>query len=143
MSDSTSVRPSPARYVDAIEAGFWLVTAGLLLRSVSFGRIFRAMQPEENHGTLAPAEESLALSVRASVSAAARRLPWKPACLSSALAGALMCRCRGVRVPIALSVAARDGHLAAHARLDARDDAELAIATPEGRTHLARVLLTF
>jgi len=143
MPDSVSARPLPVRYAGAIEAGAWLVIAGLLLRSVPFGRLFRAVRPEVDRTTLSPAAELLALSARASVSAAARRVPWKPACLAAALAGALMCRCRGVRVPIALSVAAREGHFAAHARLDVRDDAELAGATPEGRTHLGRVLLTF
>jgi hypothetical protein len=54
-----------------------------------------------------------------------------------------MCRCRGVRVPIALSVAANERHFAGHARLDPRSDAELAIATPEGRAHLGLILLTF
>ena len=143
MPESVPVRQSPSQYLAAVEAGTWLVLAGFLLRVVPFGRLFRAIPPEEGQPRLAPGEESLALSVRAAVSAAARRLPWRPACLPSALAGALMCRCRGVRVPIALSVAATERHFAGHARLDARDDAELAIATPEGRTHLGRVLLTF
>jgi len=143
MPDLVSARPSPSRYAGAIEAGAWLVIAGLLLRSVPFSWLFRAVRPAADRTALSPAEESLALSARASVNAAARRVPWKPACLTSALAGALMCRCRGVRVPIALSVAARVGRFAAHARLEARDDAELAITTPEGRTHLGRVLLKF
>jgi hypothetical protein len=143
MPDSVTAQHSPSRYVGAIEAGAWLLIAGLLLRIVPFGRLFRAVRPEVDRTAFSPAEESLAQSARDSVGAAARRVPWKPACLASALAGALMCRCRGVRVPIALSVAAREGHFAAHARLDGRDDAELAIAVPEGRTHLGRVLLTF
>lgn len=130
------------RLAGAAEAVCWLIAATVLLRLVPFNRLFREVPAGGASPPLDPARRDTVVRIRSVVTGAARRMPWHPACLPQSLAAALMCRARGMRIPIALSVV-NQGRFSAHARLDAATDAELAILTPEGRTHLGRITLSF
>lgn len=120
----------------------WLTGAGVVLRLFPLTLLLRQLPPGSPEGTTAPDHRETIRRVREAVGSAARRLPWHPRCLPQALAGALMCRVRGLRVPIALGVAGRKG-FAAHARLDGGSDVELTEQSPDGRTHLGRLILAF
>lgn len=137
-------RPSFFRDVLAGGEGFlWLVVASALLKLLRFDRLFREVPPNAPGPPLDARGERIIERVRRAVGGTAARLPWHPACLPQALAGALMCRVRGIRAPVALSVWSNQ-RFAAHAVLAAGSDAELTAATaPTGRTHLGRVVLTF
>ncbi|HEY7681869.1 MAG TPA: lasso peptide biosynthesis B2 protein [Gemmatimonadales bacterium] len=134
--------PTPRDLLDAAEAACWLVVASALLRVLPFGRLFRELPPSAPSPALDPGNETLVPRVRRAVGAVAERLPWAIRCLPRALAGVLMCRVRGARVPIALSVTNGGRPFGAHARLDAGSEAELAEGAPDGRTHLGRIILT-
>ncbi len=133
----------PGKLLAAVEAAWWLIVAGILLKLLPLRLMFRSLPPD------APAVPTTGMTrarierVRLAVSQASRALPWHPRCLPSAVAGVLMCRVRGLRVPIALGVTNRGGGFGAHARLDPASDMELTDTSPEGRTHLGRLLLTF
>ena len=137
-------RPLGARdLLDGAEAAAWLAFAGVLLRVVPFGRLFRELPGDNPDPDFDPKVEVLVARVRRAVGAVSDRLPWSPSCLPRALAGVLMCRVRGPRVPIALGVTNGGRRFGAHARLDLASDAALAASSPDGRTHLGRVVLSF
>jgi hypothetical protein len=128
---------------DGAEAAAWLAFAGLLLRVIPFGRLFRELPGDVPGAEFDPNVEVLVARVRRAVGAVSDRLPWSPGCLPRALAGVLMCRVRGSRVPIALGVTNGGRRFGAHARLDLASDAALSASSPDGRTHLGRVVLSF
>jgi Transglutaminase-like superfamily len=128
------------RVLAAAEAAAWLALAVIVLRIVAFARLFRELPPGSPGPVLTDEDRVRVDWIRGLVNGVAKRFPWRPGCLPLALAAACMCRVRGLRIPIALSVASRR-NLVAHARLDPSSDAELALTTPEGRTHLGRVML--
>ncbi|MEO8452887.1 MAG: lasso peptide biosynthesis B2 protein [Gemmatimonadota bacterium] len=126
----------------ALEAAAWLSSASVLLRLMPVSRLFRELPPGALPDPLGPGPKETIERVRSAVGAAAGVLPWRPACLPKALAGVLMCRARGIKVPVALSVTNRGG-FGAHARLDAGSDMDLELASPDGRKHLGRMILAF
>ena len=120
----------------------WLVVAGTMLRLIPLKRLFRELPPGTAGTISGDRDRKVIAQVRVAVAAAARILPWHPRCLPRALAGLLMCRIRGLQVPVALGVIAGD-KFAAHARLEPGSDVELAATSPAGRTHLGRMRLAF
>lgn len=132
-----------AQALAACEALFWLVTAGVLLALVPFRHLFRELPPEARAPDLPADARSMVAWVREDVGRIASRLPWRPACLSKALAGQLMCRAHGVVVPIALSVVVGVPHFGAHASLASDAADERAPESHIGRRHLGLIVMAW
>lgn len=80
----------------------------------------------------APACDPTARSVGWAVSVAARRLPWRPLCLSQATVAALMLRLRGRRSVLCLGVREGGDGLRAHAWLLMRGEGGGVVSGGEG-----------
>lgn len=133
------IRAALLRSPGVAEAAVWLLTAALLLRLIPFRRLFRELPREDDSPPTDAATHRRVEAIRASIAAIGNRLPRPPGCMTTALAGHLMCRTRGIRVPIALSVAGRANRFGAHATLIAGSDRDCVMRTPAGRTHLGRI----
>jgi len=130
--------------VQASEAALWLVMASLALRIVPHHRLFRELPSGAAGPAFRAGADQLVVRIRNDVEAVARRLPWHPACLPRALAGHLMCRMRGLQVPIAISVVKGQGTFSTgHARLLCGSEDQCAAETPPGRVHLGRIVLAW
>lgn len=128
------------RWLGVAEAAIWLLTAVCLLRLIPFRRLFREVPPEDDNAPPTGATIHRRVeAIRSNIAAIGNRLPWPPGCMTTALAGHLMCLARGIRVPIALSVAGRANRFGAHATLIAGSDRDCVTRTPAGRTHLGRI----
>jgi hypothetical protein len=143
MAELSRTPPSLGDYARAMEAGLWLMVAKALLTVFPIRWLLREVVRGEAERPPPAASAAVVERARTAMSAASSRLPWPRGCLPKSIAGALMCRVRGVRVPIAFSVTTHAGGLAAHAALDGGDDANSLRDKPAGRTHLARVRLFF
>lgn len=111
-----------AHRLRVVEAAAMLALATLLLSVLPFRLVARlAGRVEASADTCPPpTPDAAAADVGRAVSAAARRLPWGPACLEQALAASLMLRRRGVPSRLCIGVATGDGNgFRAHAWLTA------------------------
>ncbi|MEP7382360.1 MAG: lasso peptide biosynthesis B2 protein [Gemmatimonadota bacterium] len=126
--------------VAAGEAAFWLATATVALWAFPLRRLFRSLPHASSAPSLRGAQLATFARSRDAVAAMISILPPRPRCLPAALAGVLMCRVRGVRVSVALSVTNRGG-FGAHAVMTYGSEDELSLSCPDGRTHLGRLML--
>lgn len=113
-----------------LEAAGLLILAGLLVRGLAFHRLCALLgptvEPVIQTGTVAadtpppppaPAKTGCEGAVAAAITAALRRLPWQPPCLTQAVAAALMLRRRHCRSRLVLGVRRTADGLTAHAWL--------------------------
>ncbi|MGH7503205.1 MAG: lasso peptide biosynthesis B2 protein [Longimicrobiales bacterium] len=88
------------------EAAILLAAAGLLIRLRTFARLARKLgaHMSETPRQVDRSEIARARRIRWAVSAAAKRLPWKPVCLPQAVAATWMLRRRGIHSTLYLGV---------------------------------------
>lgn len=111
-----------AHRLRVVEAAAMLSLVYALLSVLPFRLVARLAGRAEAsaEGCPPPTADAAAAAVGRAVTAAARRLPWAPACLEQALAAALMLRRRGVPSRLCIGVATGDGRgFRAHAWLTA------------------------
>ena len=111
-----------AHRLRVVEAAVALAVVGVALAVLPFRIVARLAGRVEASGQACPppTADAAASAVGRAVTAAARRLPWRPACLEQALAACLMLRRRGVPSHLCIGVAIGDGReVRAHAWLTA------------------------
>lgn len=86
--------PSVPDWMLAAEAAAWLVLAGVMIRSLAFAQLARAMGAPARV-RLRSQGDAVAGRVGWAVAAAARRAPWGPKCFEQGLAAHAMLRVRG------------------------------------------------
>ena len=107
-----------AHRLRVIEAMFFLAVVGVALRILPFRVIARMVGGVQNGRPSGPATgDHRAVSVGRAVTAAARRLPWRPVCLPQALAASFMLRLRSIPSHLCLGVRRENGTIDAHAWL--------------------------
>lgn len=123
-----------------VEAAMALSVVGVMLAVLPFRIVARLAGRVEPSGQACPppTADAAASAVGRAVEAAARRLPWRPACLAQALTASLMLRRRGVPSHLCIGVAAGEGRgFEAHAWLTAAGGTVCGGAAAEGFTPIA------
>lgn len=123
-----------------VEAAVGLTVVGVVLSVLPFRIVARLAGRAEPSGQACPppTADATASAVGRAVEAAARRLPWRPACLAQALTACLMLRRRGVPSRLCIGVVAGEGRdFQAHAWLTAAGGTVCGGAAAEGFTPIA------
>lgn len=129
-----------AHRLRVVEAVMALTVVGVVLAVLPFRLVARLAGRVEAsvRACPPPTVDATAAAVGRSVEAAARRLPWRPACLEQALAASLMLRRRGVPSHLCIGVATGDRRdFRAHAWVTAAGGTVCGGAAAAGMTPIA------